>query len=89
MINKAMERKAESGEALDVETMLASPQEHGPAYGSDVYKLTHYVDGLDYFVGSQEAWIWSIGRRLSDSAIFAATDGRFYENPAFECLWLR
>ncbi len=46
-------------------------------------------EDCDYCVGSTEQWIWSIGRRLSDGAIFAALDARFYGNPEFHCLWLR
>jgi hypothetical protein len=88
MLNQAMQRKLTRGEAIDVETIAVQHTEHGPAY-EGVYRLQRYVDDRDYCVGSSESWIWSIGRRLSDGAIFAATDARFYQNPAFECLWLR
>lgn len=92
MRNLAMARKLEKGEALDVESpALRAPigiVEYGPAYRG-VYRLQQFIDDVDYCVGSSEEWIWSIGKRLEDGAIFAATDTRFYQNPAFECLWLR
>ena len=92
MRNLAMARKLETGEALDVESPdLRAPigiVEYGPAFVG-VYRLQRFVDDVDYCVGSTEEWIYSIGKRLTDGAIFAATDGRFYLNPAFECLWLR
>lgn len=90
MMNLAMARKLETGECLDVEKMLDPKHfdETGPAF-DNVYRLDRFVDDVDYCVASTEQWIWSVGRRLSDGAIFAATDGRFYQNPAFECLWLR
>lgn len=90
MRNRAMLRKLATGAALDVENIAAPEQAEdvGSAFHG-VYRLATYEDGKDYCVGSTEQWIWSIGKRLSDGAIFASTDGRFYQNPAFECLWLR
>lgn len=90
MKNQAMQRKLSAGRAIDVETILAPPQptDVGPAFVG-VFRLREFHDDVDYCVGSTEQWIWSIGRRHSDGAIFAALDGRFYQNPAFECLWLR
>jgi hypothetical protein len=89
MRNQAMKRKVERGEALDVESMLAlDPVPAGEMFRG-TFRLDRFVDDVDYFVGSTEQWIWSIGRRLSDGAIFAAIDSRFYQNPEFTCLWLR
>jgi hypothetical protein len=89
MRNQAMRRKLEKGEALDVEQMLAlDPAPPGELYRG-TFRLDRFVDDCDYCVGSTEQWIWSIGRRLSDGAIFAALDSRFYQNPEFHCLWLR
>ncbi len=89
MKNQAMKRKLESGEALDVETLLAlDPIPPGGIYRG-AFRLDRFVEGADYFVGSTEQWIWSIGRRMSDGAIFAALDSRFYQNPEFHCLFLR
>lgn len=89
MRNQAMKRKLEKGEALDVETMLATAApEPGDLYRG-TFHLDRFVDDCDYCVGSTEQWIWSIGRRLADGEIFAAIDSRFYQNPEFTCLWLR
>lgn len=92
MLNQAMARKLATGEALDVEHPdLRAPigiVEYGPAFVG-VYRLQRFVDDVDYCVARTEEWIWSIGKRLEDGAIFASTDTRFYQNPAFECLWLR
>lgn len=85
MKNQAMARKLLSGRALDVERL--SPEL--PTENGRVYRLERFVEDVDYCVASTEAWIWSIGRRLEDGAIFASVDTRFYANDAFECLWLR
>ncbi len=89
MRNQAMKRKLEKGEAIDVESMieLAAP-EAGDLYRG-TFRLDRFVEDVDYLAGSTEQWIWSIGRRLSDGAIFAALDSRFYQNSEFQCLWLR
>jgi hypothetical protein len=84
-----MQRKLEKGDALDVESMIAlAAPEPGDLYRG-TFRLDRFVDGVDYCVGSTEQWIWSIGRRLTDGAIFAALDTRFFGNPEFQCLWLR
>jgi hypothetical protein len=90
MLNQAMKRKLASGDAIDVETVLTDfgPGDYGPAFAG-VFRLREFKDGVDYCVGSTEQWIWSIGKRETDGAIFAAIDSRFYQNPAFECLFLR
>ena len=53
------------------------------------WRLAGFVDNVDYCDRESETWIWSIGQRRTDGAIFAAADARFYQHPAFECLWLR
>jgi len=84
VINLAMARKLESGEALDVLAIgMLLPDHDG------VYKLRTYIDDKDYCDAHLEAWIWSIGRSLLTGEILAATDARYYQNPDFECLWLR
>jgi hypothetical protein len=84
-----MAHKLTAHEAIDVETILelAAP-ESGEMYRG-TFRLDRFDAGADYCVGSTEQWIWSIGRRLSDGAIFAAIDSRFYQNPEFHCLFLR
>jgi len=89
MRNQAMARKLEANGAIDVETVLALAAPEPADLYRGTFRLDAFVDGADYCVGSTEQWIWSIGRRLSDGAIFAALDSRFYNNPEFHCLFLR
>lgn len=80
MRNCAMARKLERGEAIDVS---AFPRE------GKYYVLDAYADELDYCDAKAEQWIWSIGRRRSDGRILASPVNDLYQNPDFECLWLR
>jgi hypothetical protein len=86
MINLAMKRKLEAGEALDVRRMMTQVE---PAGGALVFRLTGFVEGVDYCDAETERWIWSIGRSLLTGSILASTDTRFYQHPEFDCLWLR
>jgi hypothetical protein len=80
MRNNAMRQKLTAHEAIDVSDF---PKKEG------VYVLPHFTEGKDYCDAQTEQWIWSIGRNLKDGTILASTDSRFYQNPEFECLWLR
>ncbi len=82
MMNKAMERKLLSGEALDV-------LKEGKQLEDGLYKLNQFIDDADYCDGSRELWIWSIGQNRKTGEILASTTTRFYQNPEFECLFLR
>jgi hypothetical protein len=82
MHNRAMRRKLEDGEALDVRAI-------GKELEPGVFELSRFVDDVDYCDAKNEEWIWSIGRRLRDGVVLAATNARFYQNDEFECLWLR
>jgi hypothetical protein len=75
-----MKERLDAREAIDL-----SPCKREGRY----YVVETYVDGVDYCDAKTEAWIWSIGRRLSDGVILASTQADLYQNPAFECLWLR
>jgi hypothetical protein len=81
MANKAMARKLRAGEAID----LAKNQE--TATGD--YLLNTFVEGKDYCDSRKEFWIWSIGRHIESGFILASTTTKFYQNPKFECLFLR
>jgi len=53
------------------------------------WEIHNFIDppeGMDYRAGDRA--IWSIGRS-ADGRIYASLDARFYDNPRFECLWLR
>lgn len=84
MINKAMQSRLEAGDAIDVEEagFLLDPEKQ-------IWQLGHFVDGKDYCVRRTEQWIWSIGRHHETNKIFASTATVYYQNPGFECLFLR
>lgn len=94
MLNKAMQRKLESGEAIDV----ADAPRLGP-----YYILEEVIDGRDYCDAKSEAWIWSIGRAERElsfkfdgvthlvraGTILASPATDLYQRDGFQCLWLR
>lgn len=86
MHNKAMKRKLDEGECLDVAKIGTEVKGEGKGR---VFQLTRFEDGIDYCIAETEEWIWSIGRRKSDQTVFAATDARYYMCPGYECIWLR
>lgn len=45
--------------------------------------------GMDFCDAPKEAWIWSIGKHKKTGQVLASTDAVFYQNPEYECLWLR
>jgi hypothetical protein len=81
MINKAMERKIQAGECLDIASYRVP--------GTGTYLLPSFEEGKDYADAVREEWIWSIGRERETGHIIASTDTRFYQNPQYECLFLR
>lgn len=83
MLNIRMEEMLAKGECLDVGE-LGRPNED-----ASEYVLDGYVDNRDYCERQTERWIWSIGKSHATGEIRAAFDARFYENPEYECLWLR
>ncbi len=93
MRNQAMARKLKAGEAIDVEkiSMLFSAEDKADPQVAGTWRIesAKFVDDSDYFVGSSEEWIWSIGRHKRNGSLYAALDTRFYQNPDFECVWLR
>jgi hypothetical protein len=54
------------------------------------WQIFEFNEDCDYVYGvrGDTRPIWSIGRR-ADGCYFAAPDSRFYQNPRFECVWLR
>lgn len=79
-MNLAMKRKIATRDAIDVSGF---PRE------GEFYIIQNFQDGVDYCDLKRAEWIWSIGRRKSDGVVLASTNSRFYQNPLFECLWLR
>lgn len=82
MINQRMQEKLEKGEALDV---LKIGREIKPG----LYALDQFQADVDYCDAKHEIWIWSIGRNKATWEILASTSSEFYQNPQFDCLWLR
>jgi len=82
MINLAMQRKLATGECLDVLTM-------GKEIKPGVYELNSFVDDVDYCDSKKELWIWSIGKEYKTGRIVASINADLYQNPEYECLWLR
>jgi hypothetical protein len=76
-----MARTLEKGLTIDVAKC--------PRLDDGAYVLQRYVDNVDYCDSVTEQWIWSIGKHRLSGRILAATDARYYENPNYECLWLR
>lgn len=82
MTHRAMQNKLNRGDAKDI----GDHQREGeyivlPAFDQDLE--------MDYCDYKAERWIWSIGRRKSDGTILASFTPDLYQNPNFECLWLR
>ena len=88
-MNFPMHKMVKSGEALDVREIgiVADGEQQKPL--PEVFLIAKFTEGLDYCDLQTERWIWSIGRHVRSRTAYAATDTRFYQNPEFECLWLR
>lgn len=81
MLNLAMDRKIKKGEAIDLSKNKRD--------GAGNYILETFVEDVDYCDALNEVWIWSIGQHIETGQILASVSGRFYQNPAFKCLFLR
>lgn len=81
MMNLAMERKIKKGEAIDISKCARD--------ASGNYILEALVEDVDYCDAESERWVWSIGQHIETGVILASLDSRFYQNPAYKCLWLR
>ena len=81
MRNQAMQRKLENGDAIDVSGFKRTDDWD--------YILPDFVPDIDYCDRKAEAWIWSIGQHKRTGQILASLSAKFYQNPDFECLWLR
>ena len=83
MKNKSMQRKLQSGAAIDL-SRYRNPK-------TDTYELPEGVfqKDKDYCDANEESWIFSIGKNQINGKIVAARDARFYGNSHWDCLWLR
>ena len=78
-----MQEKLENGEAID----LSNCEKEGRYYV--VPEELWDNSGVDYCDSVRECYIWSIGRRYNDGKIIASSASDLYQNPDFECIWLR
>jgi hypothetical protein len=76
-----MQEKLEKGEAIDISRCERTPE--------GLYRLELFDSNKDYCNAETEEWIWSVGRNRNTNVILAAHDTRFYQNPGWECLFLR
>lgn len=81
MVNRRMLEKVKSGECIDIGRNRKTSEGY--------YLLEKFVDNIDYCDTTTESWIWSIGKHRETGIIVASTDSIFYQNPQFECLFLR
>ena len=75
----------EAAPAKRIEQLRSELRRHEHLY----YVLDAFAEDIDYCDAKREMWVWSIGRRKSDGVILASMDTVFYQNDAFDCLWLR
>lgn len=80
--NPIMRKELENGAAVDVRVI-------GFEIEPGVFKLNHYIDGIDYADSESGKWINSIGKDKETGEILAAIDGRFRNNDEYENIWLR
>lgn len=79
-MNYAMQEKLKRNEAIDIS---------GCAREGKYYVLSEIRHECDYCDAITEQWIWSIGRRKADGKTLASTSPDLYQNPDYDCLWLR
>jgi len=79
--NSAARQGLENGSILSVRDI-------GQEVEPGLFKLNKFVDGADYFDPETEQFIWTIGKD-QDGEIYAAYDGRFWNDPEYETLFAR
>jgi len=83
MINKSMEEMLKTGEALDLSKYPKNQE------GDAILPPTLNIEGMELCYADTERWVWSVGRNPKTGEVLASTSSKFYEDPSFECLWLR
>jgi hypothetical protein len=78
-----MKEMLDAGEAIDLSNNARNEN------GDYILNDNQFVDGSDYCDAKKEAWIWSIGQHVKTGQILASTAAYFYQNPNYNCLWLR
>lgn len=101
MDNLAMERKLDSGEAVDLAPYRCKDAAGMYQIPQDQWKAMEECDLCD---AEREWWIWSVGRCVKTwrfeqgenllllvvkGTILASTSSVLYQHQNFKCLWLR
>lgn len=81
MRNLRMKEKIENFEAIDIQDSKRTQEGD--------YILPVFIEDIDYCDSKEEVWIWSIGKNYETGQILASTSNKFYQNPDYECLFLR
>lgn len=85
VIPQRMAEKLKTGRARDVRKDGQEDPSHPGHFILDVY-----MDDVDYCDGKTGQWIWSIGRQRDFPKLYVASlRGDLYQNPDYECVWLR
>lgn len=61
----------------------------GPRGHRGIGRTTVEDGDVDYCNAATEEWVWSIGYHRETKTIYASHDVYFYDQPGFDCLWLR
>lgn len=85
MSNKAMARKLAAGECLDLSPLART--DDGDYIVPESW--VGIIEDRDLCNANDETWIWSVGRRRADGVVLASHSSKLYQNPSYECLWLR
>lgn len=84
MPNFSMKRKLDKAEAIDVSIY---PKNADGDYILDLNASD--IEDIDLCDSKTEQWIWSVGQHLETGQVLASVSAKFYQNPAFKCIWLR
>jgi hypothetical protein len=80
--NPYMHQSLTTGRMIDV-------QQIGVEIEPGVFRLNKFIPDVEYVDSNAGKYIYSIGRHHATGEIFAAFDGRYYDNPDYECVFLR
>lgn len=83
-VPNAMLRSLLEGDTLDVRAIGRAARGRPGEFILDTF-----AEGIDYADVDNGAWIHSIGRHKKTGKIYASIYSNFYQNPDYECLWLR
>ncbi len=87
LLNLRMAEKLSDFEAEDISQCEKSSEGYYILTG-DLADPAH-IDGMDFCDASKEQWVWSIGRNKKTGQVLASMNACFYQNPEYDCLWLR